>query len=176
MILQVESGRVLILPVKDNIKFPMISEAYLSRGIIKNLAVMLDWKNIENKPGTKEGHQFFIGSREFMPKGYERKLLKIHSPRIMIVDLCFFYQKIEKDSDSYRALKACEGLRRFGTFRLMSGDMGASFRTGRRRCSYELREFEQGIAGKINWYETDEVYESPSTEDGTSHIPTGGAS
>ena len=157
MLLQIESGRVLIVPFRKIPNIPMVDMGFVSEPMPQTLCLLVEWSPVPGKPGSKEASQFFIGVRDFMKgKGFDSRLLKIYSPKLMLIDHCFYYQKIEKNTDSSRSLRACEGQRRVGTFRMQNTDMGASFRTGRRRCAYEVRQFDQGIAGKLTWFEDQE--------------------
>jgi hypothetical protein len=155
--LPVESGRLVVLARRRRPKVPMRDACFLSPHTVSygKLALVVTYEAVEGHPGTLAARNFFVGDPEVadqLCEGTEmtRVAILAHAPRILVGDHSFIYQKMDDDQvEGSRALRACEGHRRIGTYRADSSDIGCCLRTGWRRCVYTVGEVRGGVAGQI---------------------------
>lgn len=75
----------------------------------------------------------------------EALVMLAHAPLLVLGDHSFVYTRTPGAmSEPGRALRACAGAKRSGTYRADSGDVGVCLRTGWRRATYEMRQVEGG--------------------------------
>lgn len=117
---------------------------------------VVGYERVEGHPGTLAAVYFFVGSAQQAASLTQDDDLQItvdlfcHSPKILIADHSFVYQRADDPKqEGGRALRACEGSRRMGTFRADSSDVGVCFRTGWRRCTFAVRQVTGGIAAQV---------------------------
>jgi hypothetical protein len=164
----VESGRLVVCFRRRLSKIPMAEACFVSDSTIPYgpMAAAVAYERVEGKPGTLGARQFFVGDlatakRLSQAANMTMVTLFAHAPRIVAGDHGFLYQKaIDPMSEGARALRACEGSRRFGSFREDTSDVGCCFRTGWRRCIYQVRQVEGGIAAQIIKIEEPEADDS----------------
>lgn len=147
MELPIESGRVVILPSRKPPLGPMAGACFFSEKIAcyGKLVVVVEYEVLKNHPGTQVARSFFVGdpekAKQFLNACDRAQAVTIfsHAPRLVVGDHSFVFQKAPEGSEGERGLRACEGSRRCGTFRLNTADVACCFRTGWRRCMYEVR-------------------------------------
>ena len=155
----IESGRVVVTFVRRTPRVPMVEAIFVSplaepvRYGAQAAAIL--YEPMDGKPGTLAAVQFFVGDEAFV-RGMQSSVslcvarVFAHAPRIAVCDHSFLYQKFDPSGcEGSRALKACEGVKRYGTFRADSSDVGLCFRTGHRRCTFEVSKVDAGYAGRL---------------------------
>lgn len=153
----VESGRLVVCFRRRAPKVPMAQACFVSNPTMPygKVAAAVAYEKLPGKPGTLGARQFFVGDAAIamqIAQANDMSVVELfaHAPRIVAGDHGFVYQKVENPlSEGARALRACEGSRRFGSFRADTSDVGCCFRTGWRRCVYQVQEVEGGIAAQI---------------------------
>lgn len=157
--LPVQSGRVVILARRRPPKVPMHEACYFSEADVQygTCCAVVGFEKIKGHPGTLAVVYFFVGAADKAASLQQSDddlqvtvELFCHSPKILVGDHSFIYQRAEDpQQEGGRALRACEGSRRVGTFRADSSDVGCCLRTGLRRCVFEVRQVDGGVAAQL---------------------------
>ena len=157
--LPIESGRLVLLTKRRMPRVPMQDACFLStKGTLYGKAtVVIAYEKVAGHPGTLAARSIFVGDPKKASQLLETFLgpsltvqVFAHAPRVLIADHTFVYQKMpDAKSEGARALRACEGNRRAGSFRSDAGDIGCCLRTGWRRCLYEVAEVDGGVAAQV---------------------------
>lgn len=141
-----ETGRVVLVPKRRRPKGPMNDSCALVKVPAGRLYATPFYVQVAGHPGTAGLRRIEITTTK--PKGkVASHVLLASAPLLVIGDHSFVYARSPGPlSEAGRALRACEGNRRSGSFRADSADVGACFRTGWKRGVIELRPIEGGFS------------------------------
>lgn len=139
--IEIESGRVVIVPKRTGVKGPMEDSCAICPVPIGKIVISPEFVPIPGHPGTSGLRRLHIRCAAAGEKtGEQGHVLVAHAPYLLIGDHSFVYTRTPGPmSEPGRALRACAGAKRSGTYRTDSSDIGACFRTGWRRATYQIR-------------------------------------
>lgn len=143
-IVSVESGRLVIVPKRAFPHGPMKASCVLLPVPAGRIVLTPTYLPVAGHPGTAALRRLVIAKAPTSNSAAEQVLLA-HAPFLLIGDHSFVYTRTPGAmSEPGRALRACAGARRSGTYRTDSSDVGACLRTGWRRATYGVRQLDGG--------------------------------
>jgi hypothetical protein len=143
--IEIESGRVVLVPKRSGIKGPMEDSCAIFPVPIGKIVVSPEFVPIPGHPGTCGLRRLRIrcAAKGERPSEHNHVLVA-HAPYLLVGDHSFVYTRTPSPmSEPGRALRACAGTKRSGTYRTDSSDIGVCLRTGWRRATYQIRATSQ---------------------------------
>jgi len=143
-IVSVESGRLVIVPKRSLPHGPMKASCVIFPIPAGRIVLTPTFAPVVGHPGTAALKRLVIAKAPSATSAADQVLLA-HAPFLVIGDHSFVYTRTPGAmSEPGRALRACAGARRSGTYRADSSDVGACLRTGWRKATYGVRQLEGG--------------------------------
>jgi hypothetical protein len=137
----IESGRMVVVPKRRLPTGPMAASCVLLPVPAGRLVLTATYAPVSGHPGTAALRKLLIWWTS-AEAGHSLALLA-HAPFLVLGDHSFVYTRTPGAmSEPGRALRACAGSRRSGTYRADSSDVGACLRTGWRRATYEVKQID----------------------------------
>jgi len=142
----VESGRLVIVPKRRRPRGPMADSCAVVAVPAGKIFVTPYYVQVAGHPGTA-GLRRLTVTTERPQTNAQVHVVLAHAPYLVVGDHAFVYPRSTGPmSEPGRALRACEGNRRSGTYRTDSSDVGVCLRTGWKRGLVDLRAAEGGFA------------------------------
>lgn len=145
--IEVESGRIVIVPKRRRPRGPMADNCAVVAVPTGRVYVTVYYVQVAGHPGTAGLRRVLVSLKAPCDSPAPVHVLIAHAPFLVIADHAFVYPRSPGPmSEPGRALRACEGSRRSGTFRADSSDVGVALRTGWKRGKIRLGRAQDGFA------------------------------
>ena len=151
-VIPVESGRLVLLPRRRMPDTPMAGNCLMLPIPAGRLFVTPWYVKVVGHPGTSALRRLTVTLKATAEQSH---VLFAHAPSMVVGDHSFIFTRV-RDAlcEGGRALRACEGSRRIGSFRADSSDVGVCLRTGFASPSYLLTPVDGGFA--LEWVQPQE--------------------
>jgi hypothetical protein len=143
-VVAIESGRLVIIPKRSLPRGPMRGSCVILPVPAGRFVLTPYYLPVSGHPGTAALKRLVI-SKGSGSDSVSDQILLAHAPFLLLGDHSFVYTRTPGAmSEPGRALRACAGARRSGTYRADSSDVGACLRTGWRKAAYAVRQLDGG--------------------------------